>query len=271
MLITVNGLVTRAYRTGDHDHIIHLLTEDRGRLSVMVKGHPGGKNASATVTQLFTYGNFELYRGKGGDLYWFRGGSVLRHFFEVTQNLSSMALSAYLCDVADTLSEEENTQEEAEELLRMLLNTLHVIAKGEKSHALIKGVVELRIAALMGYQPDLTACARCGEGYPDQVYFDIMNGRLICADCQTALNRLAGAAVAYKEQELGERRIICPLSSSALAAMRYALSAPEKKIFSFNLKTRDDLHAFSNAAETYLLNQLEQDFDTLQFYRSVAD
>ncbi len=271
MLITVNGLITRVYRTGDHDHVIHLLTEDRGRLSVMVKGRAAGRHAAAPVTQLFTYGNYELYRGKAGDLYWFRGGSVLRHFFEITSNLPAMALASYLCDVADTLSEEGNTAMEAEELLRMMLNTLHTIAKGDKPYALIKGVVELRIAALMGYRPDLTGCARCGEGYPDQLYLDVMNGRLICADCQTTLNRLAGRVASFRAEELGERRIICPISASALAAMRYALAAPERKIFAFSLTDPEELRAFSNAAETYLLNQLEQDFDTLQFYRTVAD
>ncbi len=270
MLITVNGLVTRAYPTGDHDRIIHILTEDRGRLSVMVKGHARSKNTVAPATQLFSYGNFELYRGRGGDLFWFRGGSVIRHFFAVTQELSAMALATYICDVADTLSAEE-TADDGGELLRMVLNTLHILAKGDKPAALVKGVFELRTAALMGYQPDLTACARCGEGYPESLYFDIMNGRLICADCQTALNRLGGAEAYRREEELGERRIICPLSASALAGMRYALSAPERKIFSFNLTDPDDLRAFSNAAETYLLNQLEQDFETLKFYRSIAD
>ena len=38
MLTTVNGLVIRLFPTGDHDTILHILTEDRGRISVMVKG-----------------------------------------------------------------------------------------------------------------------------------------------------------------------------------------------------------------------------------------
>ncbi len=273
MLITANGLITRSYASGDHDRIVHLLTEEHGRLAVMVKGGRAGKGKdhTASCTQPFTYGNYELYRGKGGDLYWYRSGSVLGHFFDVTQDLSRTALAAYLCDVATELTDENSPVPETASLLRMLLNALYVLSNGDKPCAIIKGVFELRAAALMGYQPDLTGCAHCGEGYPDQAYFDIMNGRLICADCQSARNRQHPRLVEMQERDLGERRILCPLSSSVLAAMRYALTAPERKIFSFALKDREEEYAFDRAAETFLLNQLEQDFETLRFYRSVVD
>ncbi len=275
MLITVNGLVTRSYPSGDHDRIIHVLTEEYGRLSVMVKGGQSARSKrdnAAACTQLFTYGNYELYRGRSGDLYWYRAGSVNHHFFSVTADLGRMALATYLCDVATELSDEDSHIPEAATLLRMLLNTLHVLHNGDKQVALVKGVFELRAAALMGYQPDLTGCAFCGRGYPDHAYFDIMNGRLICADCQTERNRRYGHMADLREaEERGERRIICPITASTLAAMRYALTAPDRKIFSFTLKDREEEHTFDRAAETYLLNQLERDFDTLHFYRSVVD
>lgn len=272
MLITVNGLVTRSYQTGNHDRVIHLITEENGRLAVMVKGGTSLRSReAASVTQPFTYGNYELYRGKGGDLYWLRSGSVTRHFFDVTVDLSRTALAAYLCDVATELTDEESGIPETATLLRMLLNTLHALAETDKPCELIKGVFELRAAALMGYQPNLTACYRCGDGYPANAYLDVMNGRLVCADCQSALNRLHGRVQEAQAVEMGERRIICPLTAATLAAMRYALTAPDRKIFSFSLATDEEIHIFARAAETYLLNQLEQDFDTLKFYRSVAD
>ncbi len=270
MLTTVNGLITRVYPTGNNDRILHILTEEHGRLSVMVKGHAGRKrDDTAAATQLFTYGNYELYRGRAGDLYWLRNGSAWQYFFGVTGDIVTLALATYLCDVATDLSAEEDATREGRDLLRMLLNTLHVLSTGGKPLPLVKAVFELRLSAMMGYQPDLTACARCGNGYPENGYIDIMNGRLICADCQTELNRrLPRASV---ERDTGERRIICPVTGSTLAAMRYALSAPDRKIFSFALQDPEELRTLARVAETYLLNQLEQDFDTLQFYRSVAD
>ena len=271
MLITVNGLITRSYPSGDHDRLVHIITEDRGRLAVMVKGGNSKRGGhSAACTQLFTYGNYELYSGNNGDLYWYRGGSVLSSFYRLSVSLPCMALAAYLCDVASDLSDKDACQDETAELLRMLLNSLYTLDRGNKSPAIVKGVFELRAAAMMGYQPNFVGCDLCGEGYPNEAYFDIMNGRIICADCQTKRNRLAGRIQSI-EEELGERSIICPISASVLAAIRYALSAPDQKIFSFALADGEEERCFEHAAETYLLNHLERDFETLHFYRSVSE
>jgi DNA repair protein RecO (recombination protein O) len=270
MLITTNGLVIRSYPSGNSDRVIHILTEDRGRLSVMVKGGSSKKAGAADpCTQLFTYANFELYLGKGGDLYWFRGGSVLRSFYDLTTDLTHMALAAYLCDVADDFTPEETAEEETALLLKMLLNSLYVLDNGQKPPTLVKAVFELRSAALMGYCPDLSGCSLCGEANPENAYLDVMNGCLICADCQTKRNRMGGMERIVQATEA--RNIVCPVSASVLAALRYILTAPDKKIFSFSMKDSEEERSLERATETFLLNQLERDFDTLQFYRSVAD
>ena len=267
MLITTDGIVTRSYPVGDSDRLVHLITPDRGRLPVMVKGGQSRGCRFAAMTQLFTYGNYELYRKSDGDMYWLRGGMVEHSFYELSSDISRVALGAYLCDVASDMTDEG---EEAGELLRMLLNSLYAIGQGKHSLAVIKGVFELRAASLAGYMPNMTGCCRCGTGYPNESYFDIMNGRIICADCQSKLNRMGSAILEQSAHEMGERRIICPMTASTLAAVRYALSAPDKKIFSFALKDREEEIAFSRVAESYLLNQLERGFDTLEFYHSVS-
>ena len=266
MLTTTDGLVTRSYPSGNGDHILHLVTPTMGRLSVMVKGNQKKGNRFASITQLFTWGNYELYHK--GDLYWLRGGSVLTPFYELAADLPAMALGAYLCDVTSDMTGEG---ESAEELLRMLLNALYLLSKGEKSHAIVKGVFELRALAVSGYCPDLEGCAVCGTQTPHESYLDVMNGHLICADCQTNLNRQRVIDEEVRLELLGERRIICPMTASTLAAVRYILSAPDKKIFSFDLTDREEKFAFARVAETYLLNHLERDFETLSFYHSVKN
>ena len=269
MLITVNGLVIRSYPSGEKDRIIHILTEDKGRLAVMIKGGGSKRTGDISCTQLFAYGNYELYRGKGGDLYWYRGGSVLTTFYGLSADIASMALATYLCDVAADLTPEEADEADSGLLLKDLLNSLYVLDRGMKSHTLVKGVFELRAAALMGYLPDLTGCALCGETFPENAYLDVMNGCLVCADCQTKRNRTG--EIGRTEDLLRVRNILCPVSSSVLAAMRFILTVPPKKIFSFSMKDVEEERSLERATETFLLNQLEQDYETLHFYRSVAD
>ena len=264
MLISTDGLVTRSFVTATGDQMLHLVTPDMGRLSVIVKGSRKQGNRFASIIQLFTWGNYELYQK--GDLYWLRGGSVLTPFYELSSDLPAMALAAYLCDVTSDMTGEG---EPAEHLLRMLLNALYVLRKGDKPREIIKGVFELRAMAMSGYYPDLEECAVCGETQPSHAYMDVMNGRLICDECQGSLNRQRVFNDEMSRELLGERRIMCPITASTLAAMRYALSAPEKKIFSFHLADQDEIRIFAHVAETYLLNHLERDFETLKFYRSV--
>lgn len=265
MLITTDGLITRSYPAGEHDRVVHLVTPEHGRLSVMVKGVQSKRSQSAVLTQLFTYGNYELYH-KSGEMYWLRGGSVLHSFYDLTNDLTAMALATYLCDVA---SEVTGEGENAELILRMLLNTLYTISGGQKPMALIKGVFELRAAALTGYMPSLGGCSVCGKAYPESSYLDVMNGSLICADCQTSFNRQRSVVDVMEANELGERRIICPMTASTLAAVRYAVLSPHKKIFSFSLKDKEEELNFARVAETYLLHHLERGFETLDFYHSV--
>ena len=266
MLITTDGLVTRSYPTGEGDHILHLVTPTMGRLSVIVKGGRKQNNRLATISQPFTWGNYELYRK--GDMYWLRGGSILTPFYGISSDLSAMALGSYLCDVTTELTGEG---EGAETILRMLLNALYALEKHSLPHSVIKGAFELSAMAVSGYMPDVSGCSVCGEPNPDACYMDIMNGHLLCADCQTSLNRQRIVSDETARELLGERRIICPMTASTLAAVRYILSVPDKKIFSFRLADAEEKRIFERVAETYLTNHLERGFDTLAFYHSVKD
>ena len=62
-----------------------------------------------------------------------------------------------------------------------------------------------------------------------------------------------------------------PIDTSALEAMRYVTAASPKRLFAFGLTDERSLALFCRAAETYLLNHLERDFDTLHFYNSIKD
>ncbi len=57
-----------------------------------------------------------------------------------------------------------------------------------------------------------------------------------------------------------------PLTSGALAALRYVAAAPAKKLFSFTLEG-EDLKSFARAAELYLQAHAERSFPTLAYYK----
>ena len=271
MLIAVDGLVIRSSPSGDSDHVLQILTDSMGKLSVLIKGGKKSKKDGALAcTQLFTYANFEIYQGKDDELYWFRSASIISTYFCLTKELPAMGLAQYFCEVASECSRDHFAEEDSKVLLRLLLNTLHSLAAGKKSPRLLKGAFEWRVAILCGFEPDLRRCAVCGAPHPQEAYLDVMNGSFICADCQTKRNRMPTARdAAAVEEALRERRVVCPVSSSVMAAIRYTMTAPDKKLFSFVLKDPEEEYAFERASEAFLLHHLERDFTTLHFYRSV--
>ena len=177
-LYTTDGLVIRAYPRGESDRLVQILTPDRGRLSVIVRHGQSGRDRLSAVSQPFTWGNFELSESHGA--LWLRSGSVLSSFYSLSCDLTHMALASYLCDLSGDVvgvagaspaaSEGEGEQDEMAvfggRMLRMLLNSLYMLEQRTKPAALIKGVFEMRTAALSGFAPRWSAVRSAGRKRP---------------------------------------------------------------------------------------------------------
>jgi DNA repair protein RecO (recombination protein O) len=260
---SIDGVVVRVRDYGDHDRYLSVLTAEAGRITVLSKGGHSLKGPQTAISQLYTYANFEYYR-KNGSIAILKGGTPIQPFYALSMDIDRLNLAAYLCDLTCELTDEG---EEAGEMLRLLLNSLYAISRDLYPQELIKGAFELRAAVLSGYAPELDACARCGENKAEELYLDVMNGALLCAECLRTRGQIARPDSVY--DDLREAEVLCPLSPAAHAALVYAATAPLSRLFSFELADAEDLRLFAAAAETYLLSHVGHGFDTLDFYRSL--
>ena len=263
MVFAADGIITKVINVGVSDKLINIITPEKGRIGVMVKGgrSPAGKYTS--LTQLFTYGNFEISEKNG--MYWLRGGSIIDPFYNLSSDISRVALAAYLCDLANEMTDEDG---ESEEIMRLLLNSLFLIGQDKKPQALIKSVFELRAAAISGYLPELSGCVYCDGEVPELTYLDVMGGRLVCSDCLAKRNAKK-IPKSTDFDDLVETSILCGMSPSTLTALRYIVSVEANKMFSFALKGETELNELSRATETYILSHLGRSFDSLDFYKTV--
>ena len=256
---STDGLIIRTRDMGDHDRYLTVLTADQGRMTLLAKGGRGLKGAQVSVSQLYTYANFEYY--KCGDFKILKGGNAIESFYGLSEDLDRLNLAAYFCEVAYELTDEG---EPAGDLLRLLLNSLHAVSRDLYPQEQIKGAFEIRAAALSGYAPDLSGCRHCKKTQSDLFYLDVMNGALICPEC------LSKAGVGFKKgeyaDELREAEILSRLPEAAVAAMRYCIGAPLNRLFAFELTEGEDLLAFARVAETYLLSHIGHGFESLRFY-----
>lgn len=104
-------------------------------------------------------------------------------FFDLRKDIESLALAQYFAQLAFEMGAEGQP---CEELLRLTLNSLHLLCTGKRKHAQIKAVFELRSACLGGYMPNILACENCGTYETDLMYFDTLEGNIYCENCPRA-------------------------------------------------------------------------------------
>lgn len=267
MLITVKGLVIRETPVGDFDKMLSVLTAEYGKISVFARGAKKMKSPFFVSTQMFCYSEFVLR--KTTDIFYISEGTLIEGFFDLRNTLEGSALASYIADVARDIST-ENTDES--KLLRLTLNSLFAIAKGKKPLPLIKAVFELRAVCYAGFLPRLSGCDVCGKAPLPTYFFDIASGVFFCEDCYHAREKLFEDETRHINEAEGiyaGAHLMIQITPSVFAAVIYALSAPQERIFSFTLED-DALHDFSVLCEKYLLCHLEKDFATLDFYHQLS-
>ena len=251
------ALVIREADYGENDKLLTLLTAERGRLTVCVKGGKSLKNKNLASSQLLCYSEFTVKERKG--FYTLSEAALIEQFFGLRGDLDRFAAAQYIADVAGEVCVENNDEGE---MLRLTLNTLYMLSETDRDVDFVKAVFELRTAVLSGFCPDLTACGLCEKTEGEPMYLDVMNGSLRCGEyfgSEADTDSRAGAATAT---------VILPLTSAVLHGMRYVITAPAKRVFSFTLP--EDAQAdFCRVCEKYLVNQLERSFRTLEFYHNI--
>ncbi|MBQ7256054.1 MAG: DNA repair protein RecO [Oscillospiraceae bacterium] len=240
MYETVKGIILRETQYKDADKILSLLTAERGLVTVKARGVQRSKSLNKSACQLLTYSEFQLYERQG--YYTITEAQPIMMFRQLREDMELLALGSYFAQAAEVLAQEDAPNPE---LLSLLLHALNALC-AQKPQMLVKGAFELRLAAIAGYEPDLSGCASCGE---EATRFDITNGELLCANC-------------------GGSGLKLPVSPGTLSAMRYILTAEIGRVFSFSLSD-GSIKQLSDVSEAYLLMRLERGFFTLDFYKSL--
>lgn len=243
MQTTTKGLIIREQTIGESDRLVTLLTADYGIIKAFVRRAKSIKSNNLSSTSLFVYGDFNIYRGK--DAYVIDNATPKEVFFELRSDIERLSLAQYFAQLTYFLGSEEQP---SEDMLRLILNALHLLCTGKKDINLIKSVVEMRMMALGGYMPNILACYRCGEYESDIMSFDVQEGCIYCQDC-------------YRNNA-----IVAPLG--VITALRYICLSDISKVYSFSLSD-DNMNILSDICEKYLLSRIEGKLTTLEFYKSI--
>ncbi|MGN1473982.1 MAG: DNA repair protein RecO [Eubacteriales bacterium] len=253
---TCRGVVLRATDVGDNDRLLTLLTAEHGRITVSAKGARSLKSRYMPVSQQFAYADF-TFTERGG-YRWLSDAALLESFFSVRRNLPTLALACYCMSVTESLALENSPDPE---LLRLILNTLHILCGEKYPVTHVKAVFEFAAAACGGFMPESAECGSCGT-QKELAFLDTVGGVVLCRDCAKRAEEREGNNMLPAA--------LFPVSPGMLDAVRYVTSPDTKNIFSFRLPEEEE-RAFCSLSEQYLLAQLDCSFKTLSFFHEVND
>ena len=242
----VKGLVLRSVDTKESDKILTVLTADKGKMTVIAKGARSRRSKVTAAAQLLAYSELVLSESRGWQ--YLTEASTIELFAGVRQDVELLSLASYFAELMEVVSYEEA---EAGELLSLLLNALYALGTLKRPPELVRAAFELKMMALIGFEPLLDSCSVCGDVFPEEPLLDIQGGVLRCVRCSTGISSKA-----------------VRLTQGALAAMRHVLYGDPKRMYSFTLGAEDQ-RRFTQAAETYVSTVLERSFRTLEFYKSL--
>jgi DNA repair protein RecO (recombination protein O) len=194
---TTDALVIGSMRYKEADRIVTLYTRDRGKVSAVAKGVRRTKSKVGGRLEPFSLVKMSLHAGRG-TLYTVVGVETVRTFQGVRDELFRMEEGARLLGAVRHLFPGEETSAPAFNLL--VRGVARLSEAGDA--AIAAGIVlatRLKLLVLMGYAPEVTACAQCGSEGPFYGYSPGLGG-VICDSCAqtggTACFCLSGGAIA---------------------------------------------------------------------------
>lgn len=249
-MLTVKGVVLTQKPVGEQDKFIDILTDELGVLEILVKGAGKINSKSGCATQLFAYSAFCLQKGKRG--YILNSVSPIRIFYELRSSVTAVALASYFSQIVQfsVLPQASN-----HEIQRLMLNCLHFLALKKYPEAILKSIFELRMAALLGFMPDVVMCRKCGEYLPDRLHFSIEDGTFCCEECRSETDSMAQSV---------------EMTAGTLQAIRHIVLQDTERVFGFRLSDgcQEALFAFS---EQFLQYHIDHRFSALEYYRAIQN
>lgn len=243
---SVDAIVLREVRYKEADRILTLYTRQAGKITAKARGALRKSSRTGAATQQLTFSEMTLFGNMGK--YTVNEATVIEPFSGLRDNFENFALGCYFSECVETLTE-ENVPEE--EILQLLLNSLYALSNSMYAPKLIKAVFEIRLMSLLGYMPDIEACCVCGREVPLYPCLGLKNGRICCRECRSA--------------DIGPTDYLC---TSSLNAIKYAISSPPKRIFSFDING-EELERMSQACEDYIIFQSDMRFQTLDYWKKI--
>jgi DNA repair protein RecO (recombination protein O) len=214
------AIVLRSIRYGEADRILHLYSEDRGRLGAIAKGVRRVKSRLGGRIEPFARVNLILRQGRG-DLCTLTGADTVHAHPALRERRDSLERATQACDAVLRLLDSSEPNRPAYNLLARELALLDADAGAAVRAQALAFRMKLLLAA--GFAPELASCATCGER-EHLGAFSAAAGGVVCPGCEAGSFPLGAEAHSFLVDALAR-----PLAEFPQAAER-ALGQADRAI-----------------------------------------
>jgi len=179
----VEAVVLRHRDFGEADRMLTLFTRQRGKLQALAKGARKPRSRKAGHLEPFTRVTLQLARGR--EMLILTQADTLEAYLPIKDDLLKTGRAAYLVELIDRFLYADEAGDAA--LYELLVDSLRRIADQADPWLAIR-YYEVRMLDLLGFRPQLFACANCGGKVQavDQ-YFSPLAGGVLCPACGRGL------------------------------------------------------------------------------------
>lgn len=252
-MTTFKALVLREEERGETSKSICVLTEELGLIYIYIRGGMKSKK-SGSATQAFSYSTLcvdEKKNAKGQVSYYLNSSEPVKLFYNIRLDAKKLALAYYFSELLQFAATENSTnREENRALMRLTLNTLYFLDKGEHDMELLRSVFELRLICETGFMPKLIGCSSCFKYEDDIMHFNFLTNDLQCRSC--CLN--PDSIHDFK------------MNRSLLYTVRYIALSELEKLFSFRISERCQ-RQLTEFCEKLIVYDLKTRFVSLEYYK----
>ncbi len=186
---TTKAIILNRQPFREADSKITAYSLEKGKIELIVRGAKKIKSKLAGHLEPLNLSEIMVVRGRQFD---YVGGAVSANCYgAIKSDLEKLMLAGRIINVFNKLIKMED-RTDVEVIFRLLRSILEVLNSGQKSAAnseLLFNFFVLRLMAQLGHKPELHNCVVCRKKItPNNNYFDLSRGGLICLNCQRNKN-----------------------------------------------------------------------------------
>ena len=242
--VKTRGIVVREVKAGDCDKILTIVTEDLGKISVSARGVRRNRNRYSAGTQVFSYCDWVLYKGK--NTYILNTCDIISSFYEIREDMTLLTYAAHMLHLINYITYENQP---AKEPLKVLMYALNSLLNKDRTPDLIIRVYALKMVQLMGFEPHVLGCHLCGTREINDIFFSFEQCGFVCEQCQ-------------KENDA------IPIKTGTAKALIYVLCASSREAFGFELSP-EVLKNFSAVVDRYVDERLDKKYSKMSFLQEI--